>query len=387
MTEHETDKQHSETTFLMNDDDRQFTPKSMAGHVDLVTSEEIVGWAWDPNNPKERISVELVCGGDSFHQVIANHSRAGLIIDGLRDGFHEFRMRIPFGIPENLDGNFCIRCLGSDYILPGSPFQIPKNSKDALSSRNLGIPQPTEVAHSMTNAIGPVTALKSPPKEFFKLFDGNYYQSQSGPVDDPLEHFVKIGWKLGLNPHPLFDTKYYCSVSGSEPFSNSDPLSHFFDTGYSTIMSTHPLFSVEIYRKTRPGVFESKLNPILHYIEHGWKESEFPSTFFSDDYYEQQCPGVRKSGMAPVIHYLTIGYKEGRKPHPQFDPKTFARYATLKPNEDPFTCFMRDTLLYRTKVNDATFVRLSIVILNLEKSLTTLQCLYFLRRLTDLNYC
>ena len=58
------------------------------------------------------------------------------------------------------------------------------------------------------------------------LFDAGYYLRQypdvAGTGRDPLLHYVRLGWREGRSPHPVFDPSFYRAanpgLAGADPF-------------------------------------------------------------------------------------------------------------------------------------------------------------------------
>jgi hypothetical protein len=123
------------------------------------------------------------------------------------------------------------------------------------------------------------------------LFDVEYYRAQLPDAFAKMApgsrkvalaaaaHYVKIGFRIGARPNPLFDTRWYLDR-------NEDVL--------------------------RAGV-----NALLHYWLDGWRDGRDPSPDFQTRYYLETNPDVRASGINPLIHYLRHGREEGRPPVPQ----------------------------------------------------------------------
>lgn len=192
------------------------------------------------------------------------------------------------------------------------------------------------------------------------LFDDKYYASQVadlGEVEGDLRtHFASIGWKKGLNPHPLFSTRFYLGQvpslskesvdplahylligdrSGIAPHALFDPrhyrqqvhapgevsLVHFLVEGYRTA-NPHPLFDSSYYRaqiNARKGAIPLNLNPLLDYVLHGNDDGFDPHPLFHTVYYYLQRPDIASAEVTALDHYLRFGWKEGTKPHPLLD--------------------------------------------------------------------
>jgi len=66
-------------------------------------------------------------------------------------------------------------------------------------------------------------------------FDRSFYLAANPDIReagiDPLEHFIRQGWKEGRNPSRLFDVKYYLTVNRDVAASEINPLLHFVWNG------------------------------------------------------------------------------------------------------------------------------------------------------------
>lgn len=100
-----------------------------------------------------------------------------------------------------------------------------------------------------------------------RLVDKSFYRSRLRKGQDgyanPVKHYVRVGAASGLNPNPLFDTKWY--------------------------VAQH-----EDVRATGK-------NPLLHYLEHGGKPGHDPSPGFDTTWFLERA-GER--GLNPLVAYL-----------------------------------------------------------------------------------
>ena len=119
-------------------------------------------------------------------------------------------------------------------------------------------------------------------------FDESHYRRQLAQPDgtpDPLAHYRADGWRLGLDPHPLFSTAHYLAHAGdSVARSGLDPLTHFMRVGAAAGTPFHPCFDVGHYRLL-PGGREAGANPLLHYLHVGAARGLAPCEIFDADYY------------------------------------------------------------------------------------------------------
>lgn len=108
------------------------------------------------------------------------------------------------------------------------------------------------------------------------IFHEGFYLAQCGvapgTLRDPLHHYSTEGWRQGLNPHPLFDTRWYLEAN--------------------------------------PSVARAGVNPLEHYVANGWREGRHPSPDFT--HYLWLNPDARNWGGSPLAHYVLHGAAEGR---------------------------------------------------------------------------
>lgn len=70
---------------------RQAGPR---GAIDNIGAERIYGWAWNPERPEERVTVEVRLAGRTVLSTRADMERADLPQSGIGDGRHAFALRL-----------------------------------------------------------------------------------------------------------------------------------------------------------------------------------------------------------------------------------------------------------------------------------------------------
>lgn len=65
------------------------------GFIDAIEDGRVFGWAYDPENPAERISVELFHGRNKIGNVVADRHREDLVGHGDGSGHHAFVFTLP----------------------------------------------------------------------------------------------------------------------------------------------------------------------------------------------------------------------------------------------------------------------------------------------------
>jgi hypothetical protein len=111
----------------------------MLGYVDYVAGGKISGWAFDPSQPKTRLTVEIIAGTKKIGDVVANSYRPDLQSAGIGDGFHAFS----FDIDEDTRSRFklSVKVCDTDFVLTdGIRNREQQHLESFTQSVILGIP-------------------------------------------------------------------------------------------------------------------------------------------------------------------------------------------------------------------------------------------------------
>lgn len=172
-------------------------------------------------------------------------------------------------------------------------------------------------------------------KEFEKkiveegFFEEEYYLSQlTEPVNDPLGHYMSIGWKENKNPSYIFNTNNYLEYNQNAIKNDMNPLQYFilhansnrkmnYGMSYNQFLefgekaSKLGLYDEEYYLVTNPDI--QTVNPLAHYLTIGYIEGRNPSGLFETECYLENSLDVAKLGLNPLIHYVNNAYDSNRK--------------------------------------------------------------------------
>jgi GT2 family glycosyltransferase len=154
---------------------------------------------------------------------------------------------------------------------------------------------------------------------------------------DPARHFLQTrlkGWRIPevkdedellarleslvemrntIASSPLFDAPFYLEqLPESERIGVVDAVWHYLIIGDKKGISPHPLFSPTLYRKYNMLPSEIELNTLSHYLSKPWRGRGITSVLFDSASYLECCPDVAEGGMNPLLHYLGWGWREGR---------------------------------------------------------------------------
>lgn len=336
--------------------------RKIRGHIDALSSTVAEGWVIHRTQHNKRLGVEVRLRDQIIASGQADVFRSDLLANGFGDGCHGFSIALPPGL-SNTD------CSALKV------FEVETGTE--VGTFNV-------VATETNEEFGALWDL---------IFDKSYYiiqlrcNKEESLPPDLANHFRQKGWKLGLNPHPLFDTEFYIDQVGQSI--TVDPISHFLENGQHQLLSPHPLCDIDFYYNNRIDVRDARVHPLIHYLQNSDRENLRLSPLFNDDAYNHaytHSNGLYDTSKAReplLLHYLKFGWREGLRPHASFEPLLYQRLANLDAGIEPYSHFLKTLALHKTHSTDTQqSVRFSIIILNLNKTMLTLQCLVFLRMFT-----
>jgi len=159
-------------------------------------------------------------------------------------------------------------------------------------------------------------------------FDTDFYFMQRPDVRergiDPVEHYLQGGWKLGVDPNPIFSVYTYLEKNPDVRESGIEPFYHWLaygrGEGRASSLSLFPakelteaekavqhLFDIGYYLKTYPDVAQAKQNPLVHYMRVGWREGRNPNKDFNTIHYILNNLDVITSQHNPLYHFVKFG--------------------------------------------------------------------------------
>jgi hypothetical protein len=176
------------------------------------------------------------------------------------------------------------------------------------------------------------------------LFDSVHYASQLPwfvrENTDPLDHYLRTGWSLGLSPHAAFDVDHLAELLRLKVWTQP-PLLVYFEL--QNEVSAHPLFDVDVY--ARHADIESIPFARLFECFIDWSDkARAPfSRLFSVAYYAKSEPVARFGTINPLIHYLTMDPLHRRDANPMLQSRWYDGHYPAKPGQpaDPLIRFAR----------------------------------------------
>ena len=104
----------------------------MEGHLDFVGTARVTGWAWDPGNPDEKITIDLKLNDKLLGSVRADRFRTDLLQKKKGDGKVAFSFCVPDAIGEMILDNSA--ALEVSAFVSGTRLQL-KNSPQSISDK------------------------------------------------------------------------------------------------------------------------------------------------------------------------------------------------------------------------------------------------------------
>jgi glycosyltransferase involved in cell wall biosynthesis len=169
-------------------------------------------------------------------------------------------------------------------------------------------------------ARAPLGALRETARQLYSrfvvqrsgIFDATYYREQCRARDlrviDPVLHYLRIGAALGLDPHPMFQTRYYL-LRNPDIAGKVNPLMHYLQNGDTEGRRPHPLFDPGWYRAANPDVVRQQLNTLSHFVRHGQQEGRSGHPRFDASHYLESSAATRGGNL--WLDYVQSGRPSG----------------------------------------------------------------------------
>jgi len=275
------------------------------GFVDNISANKVSGWVWDSNRPFSKIQCEYSYKGRIRGKCVANEYRGDLAKNGIGDGYHGFtiileekivvkgqlkvfigdkkrKIELPFHkILESrkvekstltfsyslLEGKIVIPDLESDvldfnlFINDTFISNIRTNEKGYFSEQ---VPlffidstiHNVKLYDSTNNQLVVDKNLKFSNNLIDEMIKGNYFdltyynsqfqKPQFSLIEIAIDHYIKSGWKKGLNPSKDFDSAYYLEANTDVKRANFNPLLHYLSSGKAEGRETKSVLNANV---------------------------------------------------------------------------------------------------------------------------------------------
>jgi glycosyltransferase involved in cell wall biosynthesis len=169
------------------------------------------------------------------------------------------------------------------------------------------------------------------------LFDSRYYRSSVRGEVDETSDLVDFAQRRALgetriSPHPLFDADFYCDRYGDITCLGIDAFQHYLTEGERAGFQPHPLFDLKYWRAalTELGVEIQCAAALSDYVSRRetWMASPYP--LFDPAYFAGQLRGrgLVPDARRPPLADLMIR-KPAMAPHYLFDPDHYLRQVEI----------------------------------------------------------
>ena len=103
-------------------------PSPFEGFIEAVNTKQIVGWAWNKEQPATAVEVEILDGDRVIAKAAADVAREDLRKNKIGDGGHGFAIPTPAQLLEGASHSVHVRVAGTSVELTNSPrtFALPK---------------------------------------------------------------------------------------------------------------------------------------------------------------------------------------------------------------------------------------------------------------------
>lgn len=177
-------------------------------------------------------------------------------------------------------------------------------------------------------------------------FDTDFYLAQFAEHDllsDPLSHYMRTGWKDGLDPNPDFSTSGYLHKHLDVADAGMNPLLHYVTFGRDEGRDVPPSRIAHLIPNAKSAdvvdqaqqlerdaaeiadeidfafycaisnrAFETPHGAARHYLQIGWEQGLDPTPHFSTRAYLSHYPDISDASIPPFLHYVRAGRAEGR---------------------------------------------------------------------------
>ncbi|MEM6913050.1 MAG: hypothetical protein AAF511_03640 [Pseudomonadota bacterium] len=146
--------------------------------------------------------------------------------------------------------------------------------------------------------------------------DRAYYFEQVNDLQrlgvDPAVHYVRLGWRLGIDPCANFSNDGYLADHLDVAAADIPPFCHYTSVGRQEGRAV----------RLSAGIGTSKRFAALSDDEARWLAARL-SPHFSTSFYLKQYSDVADADVDPLWHYTVVGWREKRDPNPHFSVELF----------------------------------------------------------------
>lgn len=191
--------------------------KEYKGYVDKIQGGHLLGWAWNPGNPGERLEVELFQNGEVHATTRAEEFREDLKMAAVGDGMYGFRLPLTTKMMGNGDhsGSLMIRVSKNGTELPLSEECRGQLEKFSTEDSSLSLLP----GHSLSKGIGKIEQVEgnmitgwlvggTPPSAPLVIVDGKPARVSNWPIPrDDVSEALEVDHAYGFEAHVPFECR------------------------------------------------------------------------------------------------------------------------------------------------------------------------------------
>lgn len=139
------------------------------------------------------------------------------------------------------------------------------------------------------------------------------YSDVAAAGENPVDHYMRHGWREGRDPRPDFSTSGYLEANKD---ATGNPLVHYLRHGGIKVVPPEWQFAVDYdlasgdggvdrawYLEAYTDIAQAGIDPVEHYLRLGWREGRDPRPDFSTSGYSERNTEVIGN---PLLHYLRM---------------------------------------------------------------------------------
>jgi GT2 family glycosyltransferase len=178
-------------------------------------------------------------------------------------------------------------------------------------------------------------------------FDEAFYRQEAAAAQQfaasPVNHYLEVGWRLGLDPAPWFSTSGYLADNPDVALRGLNPFFHYLRYGRKegrppgkAVMAPSPSAAAEppkvngvdhgdetltkvaahmdiAFYEEQLGRSVTATEAAAHFIAEGIAQGLDPRRDFSASSYLEDHEDIARAGINPFVHYVMAGQDEGRQ--------------------------------------------------------------------------
>lgn len=200
-------------------------------------------------------------------------------------------------------------------------------------------------------------------------FDADFYLKDNPEIalqsGDPVLHYLEVGARLGLRPHPDFDVDYYRAQCASLGISVDNPLLHYLEEGAPKLglkpngaaasrdavderervlqpLLESGLFDLAFYRAAYGLQFDDEAAALRHFLFEGSAQGKRPNLYFDPLWYLKQYPELTAAVACPLFHFHAEGDAQGQRPSVIFDSVWYREHYQVASDDNSLAHYLRN---------------------------------------------